>query len=291
MRLKIATYNIQYGVGQDDQYDLGRTVAALNDQDIVCLQEVTTNWPRCRLDDQPHLISTRLNRFAVFATAYEVDCSTTNSDGKITNARQGFGNMVLSRWPILYSRAHSLPRPSTEIPSEFHPRVDFPRVALETVVEVEDKTVRVVSVHLSQLPGQQKLAQVQALKSLIDSLPLEARMWEEDKRVFDWSNGKPSPAVPQSTLILGDFNFEPTDDEYAEMTLADGLGQTKLVDGWSASKETLSNSETCVENDGSISRLDYMFITPNLAGGVHSARVDQSIRASDHYPIYFKLSL
>ena len=39
--VKFATYKIQYGVGQDGRYDLDRVIAELQDQDIICLQEVT----------------------------------------------------------------------------------------------------------------------------------------------------------------------------------------------------------------------------------------------------------
>ena len=156
MIVKFATYNIQYGVGQDGRYDLARSVSALNDQDIICLQEVTTNWRACDRDDQASLLSAGLRRYAAYAPAYEVDNSSIRPDGTIDNARRGFGNMVLSRWPIVYSRPHSLPRPPTEVPPEFHPSVDFPRVALEAVIDVHGKALRVFSVHLSQLPGAQR---------------------------------------------------------------------------------------------------------------------------------------
>ena len=113
MIVKFASYNIQYGVGQDGRYDLARAIAALEDQDIICLQEVTTNWRACERDDQAGLLSAGLGRYAAYAPAYEVDESRRQPDGGIVNARRGFGNMVLSRWPIVYSRPHSLPRPPT----------------------------------------------------------------------------------------------------------------------------------------------------------------------------------
>ena len=39
--VKFATYNIQYDVSQDGRCDLDRVIAELQDQDIICLQEVT----------------------------------------------------------------------------------------------------------------------------------------------------------------------------------------------------------------------------------------------------------
>ena len=167
-------YNIQYGVGQDGRYDLARAIAELQDQDIICLQEVTTNWPASNLDLQPDILARALNRYAVYAPAWETDDSRCDPDGIVTNARRGFGNMVLSRWPIVYSRAHSLPRPRTEVSVEFHPNVDLPRTALEAVIDIEGSALRIFSVHLSQFPGAQQQSQVEALKHLICSLPLEA---------------------------------------------------------------------------------------------------------------------
>ena len=40
--VKFATYNIQYGVGQDGRYERARVIEGLQDQDVICLQEVTT---------------------------------------------------------------------------------------------------------------------------------------------------------------------------------------------------------------------------------------------------------
>ena len=39
--VKFATYEIQYSVGQDGRSDLDLVIAELQDQDIICLQEVT----------------------------------------------------------------------------------------------------------------------------------------------------------------------------------------------------------------------------------------------------------
>jgi endonuclease/exonuclease/phosphatase family metal-dependent hydrolase len=97
--VKFATYNIQYGVGQDGRYDLARVIAELQDQDVICLQEVTTHWSTCNRDVQPDLLAKALNLYAVYAPAWEVDDSHCDPDGVITNSRRGFGNVVLSRWP------------------------------------------------------------------------------------------------------------------------------------------------------------------------------------------------
>ena len=289
--IKFATYNIQYGVGQDDRYDLTRVITELQDQDVICLQEVTTHWSICNHDVQPDLLAKALNLYAVYAPAWEVDDSHCGPDGVITNVRRGFGNMVLSRWPIVYSRPHSLERPPTEVPAEFHPNTDFPRTALEVVINVNGTALRIFSVHLSHLPGIQQESQIEALKQLVFSLPQEAPMWEEDPRLFQFTQDQPAPSVPRSSLLLGDFNFEPDSALYAAML--DPLpGETVgLVDGWTESGKDGECNQTCVENDGRLSRLDYMFTSNDLRANIQAARVNQNTKASDHFPLYFAVEI
>jgi endonuclease/exonuclease/phosphatase family metal-dependent hydrolase len=287
VKVRIATYNIQYGVGQDGRYDLARVIAELQDQDVICLQEVTTNWAACNRDMQPDMLAEALNLYAVYAPAWETDDSRRGTDGVITNARRGFGNMVLSRWPIVYSRPHSMERPRTEVPAEFHPHTDFPRSALEVVIDFDGTALRIFSVHLSHLPGTQQESQVEALKQLVFSLPQEAPMWEDHPRISQFSQNQAAPSVPQSSLLLGDFNFEPDSALYTAM-LDPPPGQAGgLVDGWAASGNDAAGEQTCVENDGRLSRLDYMFASNDLRANIQTARVNQNTKASDHFPVYF----
>jgi endonuclease/exonuclease/phosphatase family metal-dependent hydrolase len=291
MQLKITSYNIQYGVGQDSTYDLTRIVAALEGQDVICLQEVTTNWRECNCDNQPQLLATQLNLFTAYAPAFEVDASTRDSNGLVNNIRRGFGNMVLSRWPILYSRPHSLPRPYVHVPEEFHPRVELPRVALETVIDVDGIPLRFISVHLSHLPGKQRIGQIEKLKRLVNTLPEESQLWDSDQRIATWSEGRVAPPLAISSLILGDFNFEPDSTDYDLMLTKNKEHSIGLVDSWTVSDSRGSIETTSVENDGSLSRLDYMFATENLGQKIRSARVDHCTTASDHFPLRLVLEL
>ena len=291
MNLNIATYNIQYGYGQDGCYGLNRVIAEVRDQDIICLQEVTTNWGVCNRDNQPEILAKALNMYAAYAPAFEVDDSHCDDNGVINNARRGFGNMVLSRWPILYSRPHSLPRPPTEVPEKFYPAVNFPRTALETVISVNGIPLRIVSLHLSHLPGPQQQAQVEVLKTLAFSLVEEAPLWENDPRIAQWSQNQSAPQVPESTLLLGDFNFEPDSACYSAMLNFPAGATRTLIDGWKEGGGSTTHNFTCVEDDGRLSRLDYLFASDNLRGKIHSARVDPDSEASDHFPLYFTVKL
>lgn len=289
MNVKFATYNIQYGVGQDDQYNLDRIAEALAGQDIIALQEVTTNFPRCHMENQPDMLAKALNLYSAFATGFEYDVSHEDKTGAIINARMGFGNMVLSRWPIIYSRAHTLPRVAPELSSDYRAHVDLPRVALETVIEVDGTPVRVISVHLSHLPGAQRRPQIDALKTLAISLPQEPALWQDHPRLHVWNGGQPAPAIPTSTLIFGDFNFEPDSDDYANM-VAEQSG-SGLADAWNVSQMRSDDVLTCLEGDGHLTRLDYLFISKDMQTKVHSAKVDQAITASDHFPVFFEIEV
>jgi endonuclease/exonuclease/phosphatase family metal-dependent hydrolase len=226
-----------------------------------------------------------------YAPGFEVDYSSKDDNGIITNARRGFGNMVLSRWPILYSRAHSLPRPATEVSADFYPLVDLPRVVLEVVINVNSNAIRFISVHLSHLPGEQRIAQINALKSLVTSLPSEMQLWDDDPQLSVYTDGMKAPPIPKSTLIAGDFNFEADSDDYAEMMKPLKGTSDALIDAWLSSKKRLSDEGTCLEYDGQFSRLDYLFITPDLQGCVIRANSDQNNLSSDHFPLFFELEL
>jgi endonuclease/exonuclease/phosphatase family metal-dependent hydrolase len=289
MTVKFATYNIQYGVGQDDQYNLDRIAKALKGQDIIALQEVTTNFPRCHMENQPEMLAKALNLYSAFATGFEYDVSHKDKTGTIINTRMSFGNMVLSRWPIIYSRAHTLPRVAPELPVDYQPHVDLPRVALETVIEIDGTAVRVISAHLSHLPGIQRTPQIDALKNLATSLPQEPALWQDHPHLHVWNGGQPAPAIPLSTLIFGDFNFEPDGDDYANMVgEQSGSG---LVDAWNVSQMRSDDVLTCNQGEGHLTRLDYLFISEDMRTKIQSAKVDQTITASDHFPVFFEIEV
>ena len=280
--MRFATYNIQYGFGLDGAYDLGRIADAVADADIICMQEVTTHWQACRGDHQPDVLAGLLNRYAVYGPGYELDSSSEDASGKVANLRRGFGNLVLSRWPIVYSRMHSLPRPvDADVPDR---KTDFPRCALEAVIDVPDAPLRVVSVHLSHQSRIQRLSQVAVLRSLMLELPAESPLWKLSRPEVDpWSEGRPVPPVNVPTLIAGDFNFQPGDPEYDAML--DSRAGLPVADAWTACDIPGKRVKTCVESDGSRSVLDYVFTTPGLAPAITGASVRNQFEGSDHFPL------
>ncbi|MFM8768100.1 MAG: endonuclease/exonuclease/phosphatase family protein, partial [Rubrivivax sp.] len=106
--MKLVSYNIQYGKGKDGRFDLGRIAAALQGADVIALQEVERHWPRSGDQDQPAELALLLGGTYhwVYGPGFDVDANGGTAGAR----RRQFGNMVLSRWPILSSRHHLLPK-------------------------------------------------------------------------------------------------------------------------------------------------------------------------------------
>jgi endonuclease/exonuclease/phosphatase family metal-dependent hydrolase len=140
--MRLITYNIHKGIGgRDRKYRLERVVEVLRHEqpDIVCLQEVDRNVKRSHYHDQPQLLAEQIGM------AYQ--CYQLNfpiKDG-------GYGNLVLSRWPIQHLQHLCL---------RFGRRK--PRGAQCVVVQSEIGDLAVVNWHLG-LNGRERLWQAAKL--------------------------------------------------------------------------------------------------------------------------------
>lgn len=95
--MRLISYNIHKGIGgRDRQYDLSRIIRVIEHEnpDLICLQEVTRQAQRTRRDDQPNLLC---ESFAFQHFTYQMN---------VHYRRGGYGNLFLSRWPII--RRHHL---------------------------------------------------------------------------------------------------------------------------------------------------------------------------------------
>lgn len=98
-RIRLLTYNIHKGIGgRDRRYDLGRILGVIDSiaPDLICLQEVDSHVPRSSLHDQPAMIAEHFGLHSLFQLNVPVGSSG------------GYGNLILSRWPLEISRQHSL---------------------------------------------------------------------------------------------------------------------------------------------------------------------------------------
>lgn len=274
------TYNIHYGVGADGTYDVARIADAVAEADIVCLQEAVSGWPQNDHADQTTEIAGRLNRYSVYHGAMEADASTVGPDGRIANRRRSFGNAIVSRWPILWSRGVMLPK--TRLANLF----DLQRGYVEAVIAVPSGPLRVYSTHLSHVGAQQRLPQVAALMDAVNRAPVIGGTWDAAAGAT-FMFQEPAPAMPASAIVAGDFNFTPSHPEYPLVCGTPGhhgriATAEHLTDTWIAA----GNSEEEVDSFPREGRIDHVFVTHDLAPRVKSARIGHGINASDHWPVF-----
>ncbi|RLT09359.1 MAG: endonuclease [Planctomycetota bacterium] len=132
--MRLVSYNIHKGIGGTDRrYDLDRIVDVLValEADFLCLQEVTIDLPRTSRHDQADILAARFQ--PMFATFQQ------NVHWKVG----GYGNLVLSRWPLLEHHRISL---------QFGQKK--PRGAQLVVVETPSGLLRVTNWHLGLSEGE-----------------------------------------------------------------------------------------------------------------------------------------
>ncbi len=144
--MKIVTYNIRFGLGLDQCCNLERIAAETNGADIIALQEVERFWRHSGMVDQPQVLGELLKEYYwAYCPAFDVDASTPNEDGSITNRRRQFGPMLLSRWPILSARTLVLPQlPASEL-------ISMTTGALECVIETPLGVLRRITITVERI--------------------------------------------------------------------------------------------------------------------------------------------
>ena len=274
MTLKVATYNIQFGIGLDGQYDLGRIADAVADADIIAFQEVTRGYVRNGGRDMvAELEALFPDRFTANHMPADIDFGSAVEDGNAAERRFQFGNMIVSRWPLISVRRHLLPR-SMRVET-----LNLQRGALEAMIDTPAGVIRFYSVHLDHIDAEERHAQIAALKSVALSA-VETGLAVTGLGEY----GFPELPATEDFLLLGDFNFEPDLSEYRAMLSEGGhLVDVSAADaGWSWKDPT---DRSCVK------RLDYGFANPGLAARIEGAQVDQGAEGSDHMPVHVHISV
>ncbi|MER7485889.1 endonuclease/exonuclease/phosphatase family protein [Streptomyces sp. NPDC126497] len=140
--LRVATYNIHAGIGEDRVFDLDRTAAALRGlrADVIGLQEVDVHWgARSDFADEARALAGKLDMRVFFAPIYDLDPAAGGAE------RRRFGVAVLSRHPVPAAENHEITRLSTQTPDP----VPAPAPGFaEVVVDVRGVRVRVYTTHL-----------------------------------------------------------------------------------------------------------------------------------------------
>ena len=279
--MKLVSYNIGYGIGLDGEMDLGRIAAAVDGADIIALQEVERFWPRSGMTDQVKELAKRLEAYWwVFGANIDLHSSET-FPGDDADRRRQFGNMVLSRTPILASRNIPLPRCS-------HLPYTMQRGALEAIVNGSSRTLRIYSTHLCYLSAATRKEQLGAIVDVHRRAGHEGGSWagEHPDKAVGWLLGD-EPKVPHDAVVLGDLNFLPGTAEYTESIDPAATTTPELVDGWRALNRDESVGVTKVGHG----RIDYGLFSRDLVGSVTDAWVDSTADGSDHLPLWFELAI
>jgi endonuclease/exonuclease/phosphatase family metal-dependent hydrolase len=284
--MKLISWNLQWARGADGMVDPARIVQAareLADFDVLCLQEVAAGFP------DPGLAgSSGENQFERFAQLLPdfTPLPIAGSDVTLADGRHHvFGNMILSRYPVLRVLRHQLPwPPDPEV-------ISMPRVLVEAVVDSPLGPVRIMNTHLEYYSQTQRSQQVEAVRGLHEQACARARS-ERTRQT------RPTPyfAQPQieSAILCGDFNLRPDDPLHARLQQAHADGAPRLVDAWDhlhAGKQRphsvgLYDHEQWPEPFS----CDYIFVSENWLPHVRRMHIDQDCPWSDHQPLLLELA-
>ncbi len=284
--MKLITWNVQWCRGVDHLVDPARVIAEakrIADFDVLCLQEVADNYPAPllpdgRAEDQFALLAALLPGYTAVPG---VAVDQAGADGK----RRRFGNMILTRLPVLQAYRHLLPYPAD------HAVPSMPRIAVEAVVRASFGDVRVITTHLEYYSVKKRSAQVEGLRAIY----AEGAAYADNPRVTERDEG-PYQAQPRplATIITGDFNLEPDDPLHARMGAPLPGGTPALVDAWEAAQPGKKHPPTFKIYDKLVPgepelHCDFIFVNEPLRPPIVRVDVDTVTQGSDHQPVLLEL--
>jgi endonuclease/exonuclease/phosphatase family metal-dependent hydrolase len=276
--MRLITWNIQCGKGCDGVVDLARIVSvarSLADADVFCFQEVSDGFTS--LDggtDQGAQLAVLLpDHRPVFLPAIE----TIDSQGR----SHRFGNMTLSRLPILQIASHLLPWPQDNSLRSMR------RQALEVTVQAPFGALRVTNTHLEYYSAAQRNAQIGRLLDLQQ----EASTY---RQAADAREPYGRQVIAASGILCGDFNFDVSDPQHAMLHASSRPG-LNYRDAWTTCHAGKPHEPTCgiydhVQWSSGADCRDFIFVTQDLAGRVCRMEVDGTTDASDHQPVVVEIA-
>jgi endonuclease/exonuclease/phosphatase family metal-dependent hydrolase len=279
--MKLITWNIQWGRGTDGRVDLERivrTARELADFDVLCVQEVSDNFPGLEgaedgADQFSDLAELLLPEYRMVA-AFGVDLA---ADG---GRRRRFGNAILTRYSVLSVRRHALPWPADP------GKRTMPRVAIEATLQAPMGPIRLTTTHLEYYSDVQRRAQALRLRNIHDEACQRAAMPGAPT-----AEGTPFDSTPQATqsILCGDFNLKTDDPSYEEVQHPLHGGGPAYRDAWRLVHGRHPHAPTFCVHEHGYSRepycCDFVFVSEDLASRVHSIEVDSATQASDHQPV------
>lgn len=281
--MNLITWNIQSCRGCDGRVDAKRIVdvcRGMADFDVLCFQEVARNFPDLpgsSGEDQFALLGSLLPGYSAHAG---IAVDVLGADGR----RSQFGNLILTRYPVIQLFAHLLPWPAEpSVPS-------MQRMALEAVIKAPFGPVRVTTTHLEYYSEMQRRQQVNRLREL----HAEAFEHRKDQNHVQKEGGpfetRPRPA---SAILTADFNFRADDPLRTRITAPYADGTLAYRDAWELRHGERPHDHTLGVYDRvqwpESYACDFIFVTEDLAGRVDDVTVNLDTDASDHQPVLLRL--
>jgi endonuclease/exonuclease/phosphatase family metal-dependent hydrolase len=274
----LVSYNIQFGLGKDGRFDTARQAGEIGAggdaaPDLVALQEVVRNFPPLGIVDQA---ADFVARFPGYDWVYgpALDLSTALiAPGAAPGTRTQFGNMLLSRWPIVSSRNHMLPK------LDLGATLSLQRAALECVVAAPDGPLRVYVIHLAHASAEERGEQVEMLLAQVAGAPETGGVWSGDAKKAGFTLPSGPPPMPGRAILAGDFNMTVAEPAHGRIVAAG------LPDTWARAGKDPAAGETC---EGE--RIDFIFATETLAAAVEAAWIDDAAVGSDHQPLHVRFA-
>ena len=281
--MRILNWNIQWGRGVDGQVDLARTagVARQFDADVLCLQEVAVNHtglPGGPTMNQPEWFA---GLFLGYESAYGIGSDLPDGLG----GRRWFGNLILSRLPILEVFRHLLPFPADPAVSGMQ------RAAIEAVIDTPgfpSGALRIITTHLEYYSALQRSAQLTALREICDN------GWRHASAPRSQEETDPPFAVlprGEACVLCGDFNSALGGIEHQVLTRpGDGpalLDAALLKTGAVLPAPTFGVHDRRYQPEPV--RYDGFYVSANIAGRIGRVVVDEMTLASDHQPVLLEL--
>jgi endonuclease/exonuclease/phosphatase family metal-dependent hydrolase len=275
--VRILSWNIQWGRGIDGCVDLARTagVARGFEADVYCFQEVAINHPELPGGAAMNQVEWLSGLFLGHEAIYGVGSDLPDSIG----GRRQFGNLILSRLPVLQVFRHLLPWPADPaVPS-------MQRVAVEAVIGAPGfpgGALRVITTHLEYYSVTQRAAQVAALREICDD------GWRHAVAPRSAAETDPPFAVlprGEGCVLCGDFNSPAGAVEHAPLTAA-GMAP--------ALRCAVPPAPTFGVHDrryiAAPACYDLFFVSADIAGRVADIAADVATDASDHQPVLLDIT-
>lgn len=286
--VKILSWNIQWGRGIDGRVDLVRTaeVARRFDADVYCFQEVAINQPGLPGGAAMDQVAWLSGLFLGYEAVYGVG-SDLPDENRTPGVRRQFGNLILSRLPVLQVFRHLLPWPADPaVPS-------MQRAAVEAVIEAAHfpgGALRVITTHLEYYSLVQRTAQLEALREICDSGRRQAMLPPQGSE-----SDPPFAVLPrgEGCVLCGDFNCPSDASERAVLAKVGSQDTAALLDAWPLAHGAVPPQPTFGVHDrryiAAPACYDSCYVSADIAGRVRSVTVDGGTTASDHQPLLLEL--